>query len=114
MNKYYYIQETYYMNENDQQDDELNEDPVYIIDDDTTALVEVALNALMTLSDAQVDDMSAEALAAIADSLADRFGINRFEVIETRHTDDNGKEEIIYSPKGGIMPDVSNDNEEEE
>jgi|TARA_B110000908_G_C10156314_1_gene403801 hypothetical protein len=94
-------------------EDDFDEIPVYIVDDATTSLLEVALNSIMSMSDMQVDDASALALAAIADELGDRFGINRLEVIETRHTDDNGDEEIIYSPRGGIMPDESNEDEDE-
>lgn len=89
------------MNDNER-DDELEETPVYVVDNDTTALIETALNCMITLSDAQVDPASGEALVAIADELALRFAINRYEVVETVHTDEDGTEEVIYSPQGGL------------
>jgi len=86
----------------DAHDDEIF--PVYILDSNTEELVVVALDALITLSDSQVDDASCAALQVIADTLAERFGINHYEVIETIHTDDQGNEEIIYKPRGGVLP----------
>ena len=90
--------------------------PVYIVDDATEELLMTALNCMITLSDAQIDPAAGDALAAIADELALRFAINRYEVEETVHTDDNGEEEIIYKPKGGVIPDLDldDDNEEED
>ena len=100
------------MNDDDENEADGTEEefPVYIVDDATQDLLETALNCMITLSDAQIDPSAGDALAAIADSLAERFAINRFEVEETIHTDDNGEEEVIYKPKGGIMPD-NNDEE---
>lgn len=86
----------------DEHDDEIQ--PVYILDEDTQGLVVVALDALITLSDSQVDDASSAALQVIADTLAERFAINHYEVIETIHTDELGNEEIIYKPRGGVLP----------
>ena len=106
-------------NDNDNHDDDEDHDdspeetPVYIVDDATEELLMTALNCMVTLADAQIDPMSGDALIAIADELAERFAIDRFEVEETVHTDDNGDEEIIYSPKGGsIMPDQEEDNDD--
>ena len=103
---------------NDNHDDEDADDsspeetPVYIVDDATEELLMTALNCMVTLADAQIDPISGEALIAIADEIAERFAIDRFEVEETVHTDDNGDEEIIYSPKGGsIMPDRDDEDE---
>ena len=95
------------MNDDDENEVDGTEEefPVYIVDDATQDLLETALNCMITLSDAQIDPSAGDALAAIADSLAERFAINRFEVEETIHTDDNGEEEVIYKPTGGIMPD---------
>ena len=102
---------------NDNHDDEdssQEETPVYIVDDATEELLMTALNCMVTLADAQIDPISGEALIAIADEIAERFAIDRFEVEETVHTDDNGDEEIIYSPKGGsIMPDLDDDDDDE-
>jgi hypothetical protein len=106
------------MNNNNDDDDEDHDDspeetPVYIVDDATEELLMTALNCMVTLADAQIDPMSGDALIAIADEIAERFAIDRFEVEETVHTDDNGEEEIIYSPKGGsIMPDLDDDNDD--
>jgi hypothetical protein len=104
---------------NDNHDDEDHDDssqeetPVYIVDDATEELLMTALNCMVTLADAQIDPMSGDALIAIADEIAERFAIDRFEVVETVHTDDNGDEEIIYRPKGGsVMPDLDDDNDD--
>ena len=99
-------------NDDDSSNDALEETPVYIVDDHTEELLMTALNCMVTLADAQIDPMSGDALIAIADEIAERFAIDRFEVEETVHTDDNGEEEIIYSPKGGsIMPDQDDEDE---
>ena len=106
-------------NDNDNNDDEDHDDsteetPVYIVDDATEELLMTALNCMVTLADAQIDPMSGDALIAIADEIAERFAIDRFEVVETVHTDDNGDEEIIYSPKGGsVMPDLDDDDNDD-
>lgn len=97
--------------DDDDHNDIEQETPVYLVDDATEELLMTALNCMITLSEAQIDPMSGEALAAIADELALRFAIDRYEVEETVHTDDDGKEEIIYKPKGGIMPDTEEDEE---
>jgi exonuclease V gamma subunit len=86
-------------------DDNLTPVPVYDVDEDTMELLEAALNCLVTLSESQLDENSAVALIAIADALADRFGINRHELEETTFRTDDGEEEIIYKPKGGVMND---------
>lgn len=105
-------------NNNDHDDDDDDEDgeeavtPIYLVDDETEDLLMTALNCMVTLADAQIDPVSGDALVAIADELALRFAIDRFEVEETVHTDDNGVEEIIYTPKGGsVMPDTDEDEE---
>ena len=98
----------------DEDDDSPEETPVYIVDDHTEELLMTALNCMVTLADAQIDPMSGDALIAIADEIAERFAIDRFEVEETVHTDDNGDEEIIYSPKGGsVMPDLDDDDNDD-
>ena len=98
------------MNDDDENEGGGEEEfPVYIVDEATQELLETALNCMITLSDAQIDPNVGDALVAIADSLAERFAINRFEVEETIHTDENGEEEIIYKPKGGIMPDTDDE-----
>jgi len=96
---------------NENENEEEKSTPVYIVDDATEELLMTALNCMITLSDAQIDPTTGDALAAIADEIALRFAINRFEVEETIHTDEDGEEEIIYKPKGGIMPDTEEDEE---
>ena len=90
---------------------ELQEFPVYLVDDDTRNLIEVALNCMLQLSDAQVDDESAQSLMAIADSIALRFNIEKADVEETVHTTDDGEEEIIYKPRGGVFKDQDDEDE---
>jgi hypothetical protein len=76
--------------------------PVYILDDETTLLIESALNCMITLADAQIDEAGKESLELIADELAARFGIGSYKVLETVHTSDDGEEEVIYSPLDGL------------
>ena len=104
------------MNEDDIQGDNLEEPPVYILDAETTVLIETALNCLITLADAQIDETSKDNLELIADEIADRFGINTYKVVETVHTDSfDGTEEVIYSPQGGLgLGDETEDPEEDE
>ena len=96
--------------DDDHEDDDSNDAGpvlVYILDAETQELIETALNCIVSLSDAQIDPQSSDSLMAIADALAERFGIPRIDVVETVHTDDNGDEEIIFSPKSGsILPDT--------
>ena len=79
---------------------EQTESPQYELDDETQSLVEVALNCLMTLADAQLDEDARLNLVTIGDALADAFGIVQLEL--EQDTTDSG--EVIYKPKGGIFP----------
>ena len=76
------------------------EQPRYELDSDTQSLVEVALNCMLQLSTAQVEDEAAENLVIIANEIADRFNITVTELEEEQHGD-----EIIYKPKGGLFND---------
>ena len=76
------------------------EPPNYDLDSETLTLIEVALNCLVQLSEAQLDEEAAQNLLAIADELAVRFNISRSEIEETLHGD-----EVIYKPKGGLFKD---------
>ena len=76
------------------------ETPKYDLDNDTQDLIEVALNCMVQLSSAQLDDTAAENLILIADEIALRFNITRTDIIEEQHGD-----EIIYKPKGGLFND---------
>jgi hypothetical protein len=99
------------MNNDNEDDDavESQEHPVYILDAQTQELIEATLNCLVTLADTQILEEGHDAILAIADELALRFGIERLEVEETVHTTDDG-DEIIYKPKDGLF----NDDDEEE
>lgn len=91
------------MNEHDDDnDDALEEVPIYIVDDDTRQLLEVACNCLATLAEAQVNEEAAQGLVTIADALAERFNIGHLD--QEIHTTDDGEEEIILKPQGGIFP----------
>ena len=79
---------------------ESTEGPKYELDDDTQSLIEVALNCLMTLADAQLDEDARVNLVTIGDAIADAFGIVPLEI--EQDTTDSG--EVIYRPKGGIFP----------
>ena len=79
---------------------ESTESPKYELDDETQSLIEVALNCLMTLADAQLDEDARLNLVTIGDALADAFGVVQLEL--EQDTTDSG--EVIYRPKGGIFP----------
>ena len=98
--------------EEDDDAEELQEITIYLVDDETRSLIEVALNCMMQLSDAQVDETSAENLISIADSIAMRFNIDKTDVEETYHTTDDGEEEIIYKPRGGLFNEEQDDEDE--
>ncbi len=75
--------------------------PQYELDEETQGLIEVALNCLMTLADAQLDEDARQNLVTIGDALADAFGIAQLEL--EQDTTDSG--EVIYRPKGGLFND---------
>lgn len=84
--------------------------PVYTnIDDDTLALIEVALNCMMQMSDLQLDEASRENVVLIADEIAARFAISAIHV-EEEVTDDG---ETIYKPRGGVFNDLDESEEED-
>jgi len=81
----------------------MNEDrPHYTLDKETHELVEAALNCLVSLADAQIDETSRDGLLAITDTLADTFGVDRVSV-EVHRTDSG--EEIIYRPPRDLFGD---------
>ena len=83
--------------------------PNYELDDETLSLIEVALNCLVQLSEAQIEDSAAENLVLIADEIAARFNITRTDLVEEQHGD-----EIIYKPRGGIFNDEEDEEEDEQ
>lgn len=85
--------------------------PVYNVDEDTRALLEAALNCLVSLSEAQIAEESAENVIAIADALALRFAISRMEVEQEIHPTEEG-DEVIYRPKNSIFKSSELDDDE--
>ena len=73
------------------------------IDADTLALIEVALNCMNTLADAQMLEQSRDDLLTIADELGFRFGIAAIQLEDTGEVDEEG--EKIYKPLGGVFND---------
>jgi len=88
--------------ENDNEDAEYVEPPVYALDDSTLELIEIALNCMVQLGDAQMDATSRDNLLLIADEIAERFAITSYHV-EEEITDDG---ETIYKPRGGVFNDL--------
>ena len=86
--------------------------PVYMVDEETRDLIEAALNCMISLSEAQVNEESAEGILSIADSLAVRFGISRIEVESEVHTED-GVDEVIYKPRDSIFKSRLLDDDED-
>ena len=76
----------------------------YVLDDETQKLIEIALNCMVSLADAQMLEQAREDLLVCADELARVFNIPHIDVVESHHGD-----EIIYKPKNGIFDDESDD-----
>lgn len=98
------------MNPKDNSDDEEDEDLpeaeeiiVYSLDENTHSLIEIACNCLITLSEAQMDEASADSLIAIADALAERFSISRLS--QEIHQTEDGESEIIFKPDTALFPE---------
>jgi len=72
----------------------------YILDEETQKLIEIALNCMVQLADAQMLDQAREDLMLCADELARVFNIPHVDVVEQHHGD-----EIIYKPRKGIFGD---------
>lgn len=99
-------------NTDDDVEDSEHEVPEYRVDEQTRSLIEVALNCLVTLSEAQINEEAAESLVAIADNLAARFGIGRLD--SEVHTADDGTEEIIFKPQKGLFStDLEDDTDQD-
>ena len=79
------------------------------IDSDTLALIEVALNCMNTLADAQLLEQGRDDILTIADELGFRFGIAAIELEDTGEVDDHG--EKIYKPPGGVFNDEELDDD---
>ena len=70
------------------------------LDDETREYLEAALNCMMVVADAQIDDESAEALVSIADALAEKFGIEKIntEIVDGFDSDGNPVQVIREKP----------------
>ena len=83
------------------------QDNSYVLDDETQKLIEIALNYMVSLADAQMLEQAREDLLVCADELARVFNVPHIDVVESHHGD-----EIIYKPKGGIFDDEPDDEQE--
>jgi hypothetical protein len=105
-------------NINPDDDDEIEDDLpeetaeiiVYSLDADTHSLIEIACNCLVTLSEAQMTEESADSLIAIADALAERFSIGR--LAQEIHQNEDGESEIIFKPDTALFPEEPEEPEE--
>ena len=76
------------------------QDNSYVLDDETLKLIEIALNCMVQLADAQILEQAREDLLLCADELARVFNVPHIDVVESHHGD-----EIIYKPRGGVFGD---------
>ena len=76
------------------------QDNSYVLDDETLKLIEIALNCMVSLADAQMLEQAREDLLVCADELARVFNVPHIDVVESHHGD-----EIIYKPRKGIFGD---------
>lgn len=83
------------------------QDNSYVLDDETQKLIEIALNCIVSLADAQMLEQARDDLLVCADELARVFNVPHIDVVESHHGD-----EIIYKPKGGIFDDEPDDEQE--
>ena len=83
------------------------QDNSYVLDDETQKLIEIALNCMVSLADAQMLEQARDDLLICADELARVFNVPHIDVVESHHGD-----EIIYKPKGGIFDDEPDDEQE--
>ena len=62
---------------------------IYEIDTETRELLEVALNWLAQVAELQATDEGVDGVYAVADSIAERFGIERKSLEVVEETDDS-------------------------
>ena len=72
----------------------------YVLDDETQKLIEISLNCMVSLADAQMLEQAREDLLVCADELARVFNVPHIDVVESHHGD-----EIIYKPRKGLFDD---------
>ena len=95
---------------NDDDDDDFAREPeqfegAYIVDDDTLNLIQTVVGVVRMAGMAQVDETARNNLEIIADALAERFGIEDLILEEQIHTTEEGEEELLYRPVGGVFGD---------
>ena len=78
----------------------MTENNSYVLDEETQKLIEIALNCMVQLADAQMLEQSRDDLLVIADELARVFNIPHVDVVESHH-----ENEIIYKPRNGVFGD---------
>ena len=76
------------------------QDNSYVLDDETQKLIEIALNCIVSLADAQMLEQARDDLLVCADELARVFNVPHIDVVESHHGD-----EIIYKPRKGLFDD---------
>lgn len=82
----------------------------YDLDPETHELMEVALNCLVSLADAQIQEESRTGIMAIAEQLAETFRIRRLDA--EVHAGDDG-EEIIYRPPADLFTRDEDEDDDE-
>lgn len=91
----------------------------YTIDDETREMVEAALNCMMVVADAQINEDAADALVLIADTLADRFGVEKIDQEVHDGVDENGDpvtviREVRRQPKFKLSDYWRDDDDEDD
>ena len=89
------------------------------ITDDLKEMIEAALNCMMVVADAQINDESAEALEMIAEALALEFGIERIDTEVLAGKDEYGNDVTVIrdvqpKPKFRIIDGSKPDDENPE
>ena len=98
------------MEDNENEDSTIPNTPVYLVDEGTQELIEISLNCMVQLGDAQMDDSARENLLTIADEIAVRFGLHAYSVEEEITSDG----ETIYKPRGGVFNDLLEEDPDED
>jgi hypothetical protein len=88
------------------------------VTDDLKEMLEAALNCMMVVADAQINDEAAEALEIIADAIAEEFGIEKINTEVLEGTDENGNDVTVIrdvkpKPKFRIIDGSKPDGETE-
>jgi len=87
------------------------------ITDELKEMIEAALNCMMVVADAQINDESAEALEMIAEAIAEEFGIERINTEVLAGKDEDGNDVTVIrdvqpKPKFRIIDGSKPDDDE--